>query len=123
MGLDVTVMVRSIFLRGFDQDMANKVAEYLQKQGIKFVKAAVPISIKLNIKKKKLVTFKKGDVIMSDTFDTVLFAIGRSADTKGLGLEKVGVKISKTGKIICKNDDTTDGKDIYAIGDVAEGRL
>lgn len=25
MGLDVTVMVRSIFLRGFDQQMADKV--------------------------------------------------------------------------------------------------
>jgi pyruvate/2-oxoglutarate dehydrogenase complex dihydrolipoamide dehydrogenase (E3) component len=56
-------------------------------------------------------------------FDTVLFAIGRNADTKGLNLESVGVKTAKNGKIKCKDDDTTDGKNIYAIGDVAEGRL
>ena len=29
LGIDVSVMVRSIFLRGFDQDIANKVAEYM----------------------------------------------------------------------------------------------
>lgn len=44
---------------------------------------------------------------MEDIFDTVLFAIGRSADTKGLNLEKVGVKIAKNGKIVCNDDDTT----------------
>ena len=60
---------------------------------------------------------------MEDIFDTVLFAIGRSADTKGLNLEKVGVKIAKNGKIVCNDDDTTSAKDIYAIGDVVEGRL
>ena len=48
-----------------------------------------------------------------------MFAIGRSADTQGLALDKVGVKTSKAGKIICNDDDTTDAKDVYAIGDVA----
>lgn len=38
-------------------------------------------------------------------------------------MDKVGVKTAKNGKIICKDDDTTDAKDIYAIGDVVEGRL
>jgi thioredoxin reductase (NADPH) len=38
-------------------------------------------------------------------------------------LEVVGVKTSKSGKIVCRDDDSTDGKDIFAIGDVADGRL
>lgn len=29
LGIDVTVMVRSIFLRGFDQTMANMVADHM----------------------------------------------------------------------------------------------
>jgi pyruvate/2-oxoglutarate dehydrogenase complex dihydrolipoamide dehydrogenase (E3) component len=41
-------------------------------------------------------------------YDTVLFAIGRNADTKGLNLDKVGVKTTIYGKIICKDDDSTD---------------
>ena len=55
---------------------------------------------------------------MSDVYDTVLFAIGRSADTHLLDLEKVKVKTAKNGKIICGDDDTTSTPNIYAIGDV-----
>jgi pyruvate/2-oxoglutarate dehydrogenase complex dihydrolipoamide dehydrogenase (E3) component len=69
------------------------------------------------------VTYQQGEESLEDVFDTVLFAIGRSADTQGLNLKGVGVKTSKSGKIICNDDDTTDAKDIYAIGDVADGRL
>lgn len=116
-------MVRSIFLRGFDQQMANKVGEYMEEHGMRFIKNAVPTEIKVNSEGKKVVTYKQGEDEIEDTFDTVLFAIGRSADTKGLDLDKVGVKTAKNGKIICKDDDTTDAKDIYAIGDVVEGRL
>lgn len=103
--------------------MANKVGEYMQEHGMRFIKNAVPTEIKANSEGKKVVTYKQGEDEIEDTFDTVLFAIGRSADTKGLDLDKVGVKTAKNGKIICKDDDTTDAKDIYAIGDVVEGRL
>jgi pyruvate/2-oxoglutarate dehydrogenase complex dihydrolipoamide dehydrogenase (E3) component len=60
---------------------------------------------------------------MEDTFDTVLFAIGRSADTKNLGLEEVGVKIASNGKIMASDDDKTSVGNIYSIGDVCYGRL
>lgn len=42
------VMVRSIFLRGFDQQMANKIADYMKESGIRFIRDAVPTEIKLN---------------------------------------------------------------------------
>lgn len=48
LGCDVTIMVRSIFLRGFDQQIANKIGDYMQKTGVKFIKQAVPISVSLN---------------------------------------------------------------------------
>jgi len=51
-----------------------------------------------------------------------MLAIGRVADTKNLGLETVGIK-TKNGKIICKDDDSTDCEGIYAIGDCVLGRL
>lgn len=46
--INVTVMVRSIFLRGFDQQMANKVGDYMKDHGVKFIREAVPTSIRLN---------------------------------------------------------------------------
>ena len=51
-------MVRSIFLRGFDQQIANKIGDYMEKTGIKFIKKAVPIEISLNSEGKKVVKFQ-----------------------------------------------------------------
>lgn len=45
LGLDVTVMVRSILLRGFDQDMANRAGEHMEEHGIKFIRRYVPIKV------------------------------------------------------------------------------
>lgn len=43
LGLDVTVMVRSILLRGFDQEMAEKVGAYMETHGVKFIRKFVPV--------------------------------------------------------------------------------
>lgn len=37
LGYDATVMVRSIILRGFDQQMANTVASAMTEKGVKFL--------------------------------------------------------------------------------------
>ena len=58
LGCNVTNMVRSIFLRGFDQQIANKIGDYMEKTGIKFIKKAVPIEISLNSEGKKVVKFQ-----------------------------------------------------------------
>ena len=47
LGLDTTVMVRSILLRGFDQQMAEKIGTYMQEHGIKFVKPCLPTALEL----------------------------------------------------------------------------
>lgn len=118
LGIDVTIMVRSIFLRGFDQQLANKVGDYMKESGMKFIRGAVPLKIELNSAGKKVVTYKQGEDEIEDIYDEVLFAIGRSADTKGLNLAEIGVKTAKNGKIIAGDDDTTSVEGIYSIGDV-----
>lgn len=42
LGYDTTVMVRSIFLRGFDQDMANRIGAYMADNHCKFIRNATP---------------------------------------------------------------------------------
>ena len=64
LGIDVTVMVRSIFLRGFDQQMSNKVADYMAKIGVQFLRDSVPISITKgegNLKTVKFATTTDGN--------------------------------------------------------------
>lgn len=44
-GYDTTVMVRSILLRGFDQQIAEKIGKYMEDHHTKFIKGAVPTKL------------------------------------------------------------------------------
>ena len=118
LGYDTTVAVRSILLRGFDRECADKIGAFMEDHGVNFVKGVIP---------KKLVKIEGTErirVIFSDDsqdeYDTVLVAIGRTGDTQKLGLESVGIVPNpKNGKIITKYEQT-DCPNIYAIGDVME---
>lgn len=129
LGLDVTVMVRSILLRGFDQDMANKVGAYMEEHGIKFIKKCVPTQIEKirsgtpGLLRVTAQSTENSQEIKGE-YNTVLLAIGRDACTRAIGLEKVGVKINeKTGKIPVNDEEQTNVPYIYAVGDVLEGKL
>ncbi|XP_004414320.1 PREDICTED: thioredoxin reductase 1, cytoplasmic [Odobenus rosmarus divergens] len=128
-GLDVTVMVRSILLRGFDQDMANKIGEHMEEHGVKFIKQFIPIKVEqieagTPGRLRVIAKSTSSDEIIEGEYNTVLLAIGRDACTRKIGLETVGVKINeKTGKIPVTDEEQTNVPYIYAIGDILEGKL
>lgn len=125
-GLDVTVMVRSIPLRGFDQEMANHVCAYMENHGVKFLYKCQPDHMKKIGTGQIAVQYRNGhnsdEEIEEDYFNTVLMATGRWPETKALCLQNTSVKIdSSTGKIIggFNNDfEKTSADNIYAIGDI-----
>jgi len=121
-GYDTTVLVRSIFLRGFDQQMANLVGNYMAHQGVKFLRPAVPKIIEKVEGGKLKVSYTIQDKEETDNFDTVLIATGRSASTTKLGLQNIGIKIGPNNKIYANEADQTSVPNIYAIGDCAVGR-
>uniref|UniRef100_A0A8C3IZS7 thioredoxin-disulfide reductase (NADPH) n=1 Tax=Calidris pygmaea TaxID=425635 RepID=A0A8C3IZS7_9CHAR len=124
-GLDTTVMMRSIPLRGFDQQMASLVTEHMESYGTKFLKRCFPTKVEKLESNRLQVTWKNTDLGTeeTDSFDTVMWAVGRAPDTKTLNLETVGVKTnSETGKIIVDAVEATSVPHIYAIGDITEGR-
>lgn len=125
MGFDTTVMVRSILLRGFDQDMANLIGEHMELFHTKFIKGATPSKLEKDDPNGPIkVTWKNDDGSeASDNFDTVLFAIGRYAITEGLNLAAAGLKCEKNGKFIVNEYEQTNVPHIFAIGDVQNGRL
>jgi len=57
-GFDVTVMVRSILLRGFDQDMANMIGKHMEDNGTKFMRSAVPEKLEKDDEGRIIVTYK-----------------------------------------------------------------
>jgi thioredoxin reductase (NADPH) len=116
-------MVRSILLRGFDQSMANRIGQYMSNQGLRFIKESVPTRFSKTSEGKILVEYTDNEKnIKSEEFDTVLLAIGRYADTVNIGLDKLGIKLAKNGKIITSDDEKSSIDNIYAIGDCAESR-
>ena len=120
LGYDTTVYVRSTVLRGFDRECCEKVVDHMEKSGTHIVRGVVPEEIKKLDNGRLEVTLSDGT---TDTFDTVVAAVGRTADTKALVLKAAGVALlpGNHGKIVCENE-ATNVPNIYAIGDVLAGR-
>lgn len=124
-------MVRSIVLRGFDQDMAERIRKHMSAKGIKFI-YAIPIrfeQLKERTEKEpgrvkvhyQIVSDKNEKQIVTEEYDTVLLAIGRDAKTQDLGLEKIGVELAKNGKVMGRREQSRTLPYVYAVGDVLEG--
>ena len=125
LGYDVTLMVRSIFLRGFDQEIAEMIGKFMVEEGLKVLRPCVPIFIEqLEAGQPGLLKvtgkFNDGGLVI-ENYNTVIFAIGRKPCTENIGLEKVGIHLNKNGKIPSINEQTNISN-IYAIGDILEGK-
>ncbi|XP_046880909.1 thioredoxin reductase 3 isoform X2 [Hypomesus transpacificus] len=128
LGLDVTIMVRSILLRGFDQDMANRAGEHMEEHGIKFLRKYVPVKVEeleAGTPGRLKVTAKstESDEVIEGEYNTVLIAVGRDACTDKIGLDTAGVNVNpKNGKVPVNGEEQTNVPHIYAIGDILEAK-
>lgn len=123
LGYKTKVMVRSILLRGFDQDMAEREAKFMQGEGVEFIRGATPVKLERPEDGGPItVTYDTSEGQEKEEFDTVLFAIGRRAQTDSLNLEAAGVVAEKNGKIKVGNDESTTVDNIFAVGDVIFGK-
>ena len=105
--------------------MSGRIGEYMQKKGTRFIYSSVPVAFTKNPETGKVICEYK-DLDLQDNFteefDTVLLAIGRSPETRAMGLDKLGVKLAKSGKIVVDDYERSSVDYIYSIGDCAEGR-
>lgn len=151
LGYDVVVLVRSILLRGFDRESADAIRADLEMRGVKFIVGTTPTKVveaagagsaegegagggvrgassgagggSVSGEGRLEVTWKdpESGAEVTERFGTVLAAVGRVADTRSLGLDKVGIVPAKNGKLDCVDEQTT-APNVYAIGDVVNGR-
>jgi pyruvate/2-oxoglutarate dehydrogenase complex dihydrolipoamide dehydrogenase (E3) component/uncharacterized membrane protein YdjX (TVP38/TMEM64 family) len=68
---------------------------------------------------RQWVTLEYGDKTIDVEFDKVMLALGRVANTKGFGLEELGVEIAPQGTIAVNDYLQTNYPNIFAVGDVA----
>ncbi|ODN05269.1 Thioredoxin reductase 1, cytoplasmic [Orchesella cincta] len=128
-GIDVTVMVRSQLLRGFDQQLAEKIGVILEKHGVQMLRNCSPTEI-TSVEQGnpgKLIVYgvnsETGET-MEEPCNTVILAVGRAPSVGGLNLGEIGVEVDPTsGKIVVNDSEQTQVEHVYALGDCAEGRL
>jgi dihydrolipoamide dehydrogenase len=105
-----------------DQDISSAAERAFRKQGMEiFTSSQVTSSNRKDDDIDLQVKTPDGDKSMS--FDTVLMAVGMKPNSRGLNLEKVGVKTDDKGFIHVDQRMRTNVSNIFAIGDVTGGLL
>ena len=118
LGADTTVVeVMERILPVEDAEIAAFAQKSFEKQGMKLMaKASVK---KLDRAKGKVTAhIEQGGKTITETYDTVICAVGIVGNIENLGLEALGIKTDRS-HIVTDNHCRTAVQHVYAIGDVA----
>ncbi len=118
LGTKVTVVqLGGQILEKEDGDMAGEVMAALAAEGVLFHLNAHTLSVK-DLGAEKEVTLLSGGQTVSLRAEAILSAMGRAANTGGLGLKELGLSFDRAGLRVDARM-RTDIPHIYAVGDVA----
>ncbi|XP_010264382.1 PREDICTED: glutathione reductase, chloroplastic-like [Nelumbo nucifera] len=104
-------------LRGFDEEIRDFVAEQMSVRGIEFHTEESPQAILKSVDGSLSLKTNKGTV---DGFSHVMFATGRRPNTKNLGLDMVGVRMTNSGAVEVDEYSQTSVPSIWAVGDATD---
>lgn len=117
-GSHVTLVNRSdIILRGYDQQVVDRLLQISLRKGIDF---------RFNSTIDAIERLDDGSLRMKMTgcedieAEQMLFALGRNPNTENLGLEGAGVEVGEKGEIKVDADSRSSVPSIFAIGDVTD---
>jgi glutathione reductase (NADPH) len=117
MGAHTTELYRGeLFLRGFDGDVRRALAAEMKKRGVDLRFRADVARIEKTGSGLRL-TLYDGTTLETDA---VLYATGRAPNTRGLGLEALGVATGARGEILVDDYSRSSVPSIWAIGDVTD---
>ncbi len=117
LGAKVTQVYRGpLFLRGFDRDVRQAVADEMRKKEID-LRFDTDVERLDSSSDGIVATLNHGDPV---TCDAVLCAIGRIPMSGGIGLEEAGVELTDQGAVIVDDYGKTSVDSIYAVGDVTD---
>ncbi|MCZ6569015.1 MAG: glutathione-disulfide reductase [Deltaproteobacteria bacterium] len=117
LGAETTELYRGpLFLRGFDHDVRQVLAEEMRKKEI-------DLRFDLNIESIEqaddhlLATLSDGSKLEADQ---IMYATGRLPATSDLGLEEAGVELNQKGAVVVDEFSRSTVANIWAIGDVTD---
>ncbi|MCV3764314.1 glutathione-disulfide reductase [Rhizobium sp. TRM95796] len=118
LGVKTTLIYRGKeILSRFDQDMRRGLHAAMQAKGIEILCEDVILNVEKKAEGQLVATTKQGKIL---EVGQVMLAIGRSPNTKGLGLERAGVAVNERGAIIVDQYSRTNVASIFALGDVTD---
>jgi glutathione reductase (NADPH) len=117
LGVKTTIIYRGDkILRGFDEDLRDRLTEAYGRQGIRIVTGNVFTRI------EKTGAGLVGHLSHGGTLEAekIMFAIGRVPNTAGLGLQDVGVELGWNGRVVVNEYSKSSVDSIFAVGDVTD---
>ena len=122
-GTKVIILQRGpAIMRRTEPELSEALQDYLEEEGIKIFTNA-------NSKKVRkengeiVVTFEADGKKQEAKGEVLMFAAGKTPNTKDLDLEKVGVKVDEKGAIKVNDEMQTTASHIWAVGDVTDKPL
>ncbi len=117
-GSHVIVVNRSdVILRGYDEQMRDRLLQISMTKGIEYRFNSSFNRIEQRADGGLFIDMEGCDDIEADA---LLFAIGRTPNTEGLGLAEVGVELGERGEIRVDERSRTNLPTIFAVGDVTD---
>jgi len=117
LGCDTTLVIRGDkVLRGFDEDMRDCLMAEMRRNGLRVLTNRN--FTRIDKRDGELFAFTDHNEILEA--DALLLAIGRHANTEGMGLEKAGVELGRKGEVRVDEYSRTSVPHIFAIGDVTD---
>jgi glutathione reductase (NADPH) len=115
LGAEVTILYRGPqVLRSFEPELREGVHQAYAAAGIRFI--LNDVLAKIEKRADGLCAMTRGG--LSFDADQILFAIGRSPNTEGLGLAEAGVNTTPDGAIAVDDEARSSHPSIFAVGDV-----
>jgi glutathione reductase (NADPH) len=116
LGSQVTVLVRGARVLGhFDPDIGVALTQAMRERGID-VHCQILVGALEEHDDGIRIHCQNGEVL--DGFDWLLWALGRTPNTDGIGLESLGVERTPDGHVVIDAQQNTNIEGVYAIGDV-----
>jgi glutathione reductase (NADPH) len=116
-GSHVTLVNRSdVILRGYDEQMRDRLLQISMTKGIEFRFNATFDRIEKRDGKLHVIMTGCDDI----GADAVLFATGRVPNVEGLGLAEAGVELGERGQVKVDQNSRTSIPSIFAVGDVTD---
>jgi len=124
LGAQVTVveMLATVGGPALDPDVAKAAQKAFEAQGIKFELGAKVTGVKKSAAGHALTAERDGKALEFPA-DRILVAVGRKANTTGLGAAEAGLKTDDRGRIAIDDHYRTNLPGVHAIGDVVAGPM